>query len=371
MKKIAEVLKKELNDINVIENASPPFIPSERAKVNVGYECNSKCFFCYYHISRLKKQRFSVETIRNQLDIFKRFGVRDVDFSGGEPSIHPNILELLQLALDTGFRNRCIITNGFKFSNLNFMKACIEHGLNDILISLHGDERMNDKLTGVQGSFKMTVKAIENAKAVGLKPRVKTVINSMNYKKFPELTMKLNNLQLFNHNWIGFKHCYEQIGADYDKTVQHSVMSPYLLEALGNEIDIDYINIRYIPFCFAKGHEKNISNYPQKIYDPLEWINTLLPMVDHYSEESFDNNYVDEDEDRKFLNNNAVNCNRFLYEKSAKCITCKNVYICDGFEIDYGKKYDIEDEANPYRGKPVKDPLYYRYEYYKRIYGEL
>lgn len=369
MSRIVDTLKTQLNDINSVDIARPPFIPSERAKINVGYKCNSKCYFCYYHISRLKEETFSIDAIRHQLTMFKEFGAKDVDFSGGDPSVHPDLFEMLKLASDMGFRKICVITNGFKFGDLDFMKRCIDNGLNDILISLHGDSQVNDAVMRVANAFNMTVKAIENAKHLGIKPRVNTVITRRNYRNLPKLAKILNNLEPFNHNIIGFKHCYEQVKATNDKTVRHSEMSPYLIEAMGIETKIPFVNIRYIPFCFAKGYEKNISNYPQKIYDPLEWINTLLPMVDHYSEENFYKCSIGE-RDKISMNNDAVNCNRFLYTKESKCITCKNLFICDGFEIEYAKKYDV-DEADPYEGKPTKDPLLYRYEYYKDIYGDI
>jgi len=370
MKKILAELNKNINDVEKLDPVEYPFKLSERAKINIGYKCNARCHFCYYH-KVLDAHLFSLDLIEGQLKEFKEYGIKDVDFSGGEPTIHPKLPEMISMAEKMGFRKICVISNGIRFSDIDLMKKCFDKGMNDVLFSLHGDSDINDSIMGVKGSFLKCVTSIQNANEIGIKPRVNTVISKISYKNLPKLGKIINSLPVFNHNIIGFRHCYYKVGAGDKDTVSHSEMSPYLVECLSHEKNIEFLNVRYVPFCFAIGYEKHMTNYPQKMYDPLEWNNALLFFIDYNKDAKFCKFDYDRQCDKTEMNNRGVNSNRFLYKKTEKCMKCKNLLICDGFEEDYLRKYNAEEEANLYEGETIKDPLYYRKEYYKEIYQKL
>ena len=64
-----------------------------RAKLDTGFHCNYKCEFCYY-IDRLDvKTPFS--TIEQRINILHKYGISEVDLSGGESSIHKDWFKIL------------------------------------------------------------------------------------------------------------------------------------------------------------------------------------------------------------------------------------------------------------------------------------
>jgi len=83
--------------------------------------CNHNCYFCVYnesyanmHETMIKRDELSKEKLLEILEDFKEIGVKAITYSGGgEPLVHPNIIEIM---IKTIFHNidLSIITNGQK-----------------------------------------------------------------------------------------------------------------------------------------------------------------------------------------------------------------------------------------------------------------
>ena len=115
-----------------------------RAKLDTGTYCNYKCSFCYYKNSLDKID--DLEVIKGRIDYLRECGVEEVDLSGGESSIHPDWFDILDYC---GGFDVSTLSNGHRFSNISFMKKSQDHGLKEILFSLHGyDEESHDNLVG-------------------------------------------------------------------------------------------------------------------------------------------------------------------------------------------------------------------------------
>jgi MoaA/NifB/PqqE/SkfB family radical SAM enzyme len=344
---------KMLEDVDYPQNL--------RCKINTGYVCNSNCLFCYFH-SKRDSCNYPIEVVKRQLEIAKNVGVKSVDFSGGEPTIHPEFTDMIKYAKKLGFENICCITNGSTFNSLAYMEECIESGLNDILFSLHGTMYLHDFVTRVEGSFKRLIDGIINSNLCGIKPRVNTVIIKNNYRNLKLMAKVLNDLKISQWNMIIYKMQYECGDPTVDNFVSHEQSAPIIKRAIDvAKKHIKSINVRYIPFCFMEEYEKYVTNYPQKKYDPFEWSNYLLREFeqgeDHIMKMCEDIN------DLRSLNNNSVKENRQQYKKPFKCGICKHFLICDGFENGYAQVIDINEEANYTKGEVIKNPLYYRKDY--------
>src|SRR6478609_11779154 len=67
----------------------------------VTYRCNAKCSFC--DIWEKPSPYITLENAARNLDDLRRLGVSVIDFTGGEPLLHRQLPELLQMARDRGF----------------------------------------------------------------------------------------------------------------------------------------------------------------------------------------------------------------------------------------------------------------------------
>jgi organic radical activating enzyme len=79
--------------------------------------CNLTCSFCCF-ANRSMKEMLTVEQMKSAIDQFAALGVLGMEFTGGgEPTLHPNLDEIISYAHDKGFKIG-ICTNGSKLKKI-------------------------------------------------------------------------------------------------------------------------------------------------------------------------------------------------------------------------------------------------------------
>ena len=116
---------------------------TKRVKIVTGFKCNANCIFCYYK-DRLSQPNLSFEFIKRDIDFAFRHGIREIDLSGGEPTIHPRLSELIRYAKGKGIEKVCIITNGIALANRDYYQNLVDVGLDDL--GPQGDKTQLDRV---------------------------------------------------------------------------------------------------------------------------------------------------------------------------------------------------------------------------------
>ncbi|CCK80371.1 MULTISPECIES: 12,18-didecarboxysiroheme deacetylase [Desulfobacula] len=151
---------------------------------NMTRRCNLKCVHCY---ARSEDISYDNELTHEQslamIDDLADFGVPVLLFSGGEPLVHPRLVEYAQYAVSKGMR-AVISTNGTLITKEK-AKALKEIGLSYVGISLDGLEETHDKFRGVKGSYKKAMAAIKHCQEAGIKVGLRFTINKRNVKDIP------------------------------------------------------------------------------------------------------------------------------------------------------------------------------------------
>ncbi len=151
---------------------------------NMTRRCNLKCVHCYAQSEDIDyKNELTHEQSLAMMDDLAEFGVPVLLFSGGEPLVHPRLIEYAQYAVSKGMR-AVISTNGTLITKEK-AKALKEVGLSYVGISLDGLEETHDKFRGVKGSFKKAMKAIDNCQEAGIKVGLRFTINKRNVQDIP------------------------------------------------------------------------------------------------------------------------------------------------------------------------------------------
>lgn len=250
---------------------------TSRVDIHVGYSCNERCKFCYYIQTvhdRKKEKDLSTEEVKKRIATIRSKGIEVLDFTGGEPTIRPDLIELIRYAKSLGFKSLSMITNGIRLAQPDYTKACVEAGIDDFLLSIHGDEAgVHDQVTEIPGSFDKAVRAAKNLGTYPVKIRVNCVISGYNYERPVETLAFFHSLGIQTANFILFNPIVE---ADWrsnpELNVAYSDAAPYLKKAIDRHKDkIQKITIRYIPLCLMQGYEEHVTNMPQLQYDPDEW----------------------------------------------------------------------------------------------------
>lgn len=250
---------------------------TSRVDINIGYSCNEKCKFCYYIQTvkdRDKEKDLSTDEVKRRIQYIQSHGIKTLEFTGGEPTIRPDLVELISFAKSLGFKSISMITNGLKTANFDYAKKLVDAGLDDVLVSIHGDNaQVHDQVTETKGSFDKTIQTVKNFLQLPVKVRANCVISGYNYKGAVETLALYHSLGLQTANFILFNPIVE---ADWksapELNVAYSDAAPYIKQAIDLYKDkIKKITIRYIPLCLMQGYEEYVTNMPQIQYDPDEW----------------------------------------------------------------------------------------------------
>jgi MoaA/NifB/PqqE/SkfB family radical SAM enzyme len=141
------------------------------------WHCNQKCLHCYAAGQPLSETReLDTAAWKSVLETLRRIGVPQVTFTGGEPTLRPDLAELVDAA--QWFVTR-LNTNG-RLLTPALCAALYAASLDSVQITLYSaDEAVHNALVGAPG-FADTVQGIRNAVAAGLNVSVNTPLCSRN-----------------------------------------------------------------------------------------------------------------------------------------------------------------------------------------------
>ena len=151
---------------------------------NITRACNLNCIHCYARAKdHANEGEMDTEQGFSLLDDLANFGVPVILFSGGEPLVRPDLVELARYAVSKGMR-AVISTNGTLIDKdkANELK---EIGLSYVGVSLDGREEVNDRFRGKKHAFKKALEGVRNCLDAGLKVGLRFTINRMNSSEIP------------------------------------------------------------------------------------------------------------------------------------------------------------------------------------------
>ncbi|MEI8175712.1 MAG: radical SAM protein [Candidatus Omnitrophota bacterium] len=264
--------------MNHPEKIPPPL--TRRIDLNVGYSCNIKCRFCYYINDVRARQRdkdLTTVQCKRLIDRLRAEGMEALDITGGEPTIRPDLFELVSYARDAGFARIAVITNGIRLANLAYAKELVAAGVNDFLFSLHGSSAAShDFVTCVGGSYDLLLKAIRNLLGLSVKVRCNSVVTGSNIHDVYARAQLVRELGIVTLNFIIFNPIEQAKGSSAENFLRYSDAAVPLKRAIDDlGPDFKKFTVRYMPFCLMKGYEAHLQNVHQVHYDHDEW-NYLL-----------------------------------------------------------------------------------------------
>jgi len=320
-----------------------------RAKLDTGTQCNYSCTFCYY-LDKLDVVT-PFETIKNRIDYLVECGIKEVDLSGGESSIHKDWFRILDYCTSKGLLISTL-SNGYKFKNMEFLQKSKDHGLTEILFSLHGyDEKSHNDLVQHPKGFTNIIQAIKNAKELGIIVRINCTVQKDNYlelsTKFVEI---VKDLKPFEVNFITLNYWDD---ANIQEPIDYNQITPEIHKAIDSlDSIVPIINVRYTPYCFMKGYEKYVCNYYQHIYDVYDWNIAVYDYTLKPSE--YKGNELKE------LFKSAKNNRELSYYKPKECFECEFYNICDGIENQIKSI-----KLHPSKGNKIKNVNHFRKSFYE------
>ncbi|WNY27026.1 12,18-didecarboxysiroheme deacetylase [Methanolapillus ohkumae] len=155
---------------------------------NMTKRCNLRCVHCYAHAVDPEfsgGNELSTDEGKELIDDLAAFGSPVILFSGGEPLLRKDLVELTKYAKEKGMR-AVISTNGTLITKEK-AKQLKDVGLSYVGISLDGMEEINDFFRGQKGAFARALAGLKNCQEEGIKVGLRFTVNKHNVSEIPAI----------------------------------------------------------------------------------------------------------------------------------------------------------------------------------------
>lgn len=148
-------------------------------QVNVGRLCNLRCKHCHVEAGPDRNEIMNRETMQACLDIFKKYGFKTMDITGGAPEMNPDIIwfieESAKIAEKVIVRSNLVILLTEKYRH---MSEVFKENKVTVVCSLPFYTKKNADIQRGNGVFDKSIKALK-------------ILNSLGYGTNPELELDI------------------------------------------------------------------------------------------------------------------------------------------------------------------------------------
>ncbi len=289
--------------------------------IRLGLKCNQNCVFCTIALD--SGSDLTTSEVKNRIDFLAKNGSRKIAFTGGEPTMRKDILELIEYSKKNGMQEIEIQTNGILLSDKTYVRKLKKLGVSLVLVALHSHKKdISERLTRTPNSHAKTIEAIKNMHEQNVGVMISHVICSENYRHlldFVKFTQKAFSKEIF----IYFGLVRPNGNASLNRWVVPTLteIEPYLHETfsycMANNIPF---NVEGVPLCYmAEFKKKNAELQRMKKKPVFHWA-------------------------LKELREDTHNMHRFENKmKSDRCAFCGMYSECPGVWKEYGELHGTEE----------------------------
>lgn len=157
-------------------------------------KCPNNCIHCSSCSSMERTDIFHLEEIKRIISELKEFKVERICLSGGEPFLHPNLVDIVEYISLQGIicdiYSAGIIKDELKICSLSrdLLKTLKGKGLHRIMFNLQAlDENIYDTIMGTKGQQRYVLESIDNAIAENIEIELHVVPMKLNYGEIDKL----------------------------------------------------------------------------------------------------------------------------------------------------------------------------------------
>lgn len=165
-------------------------------------ECNLRCAHCYNFNGTRQESELSAGEVKRTLQEMSAFGVKSISFSGGEPFMRKDMLEIVHHAAGLRFDSVGVSTNGILLDR-DTVEQLGAAKLN-IQISIDGDDaKTHDMARGAKGAFDGAIRSIRLLLEEGVNTSVCTTATTLNVDRIPNIIQLMDDLGVKNYRVQG------------------------------------------------------------------------------------------------------------------------------------------------------------------------
>ncbi len=305
-------------------------------QILLGNICNNDCIFCSSKNKNFNKDKFpSLASVKKQIDAHASAGFNSLGFLGGEPTLHPHLLEIVRYARLRGFLIVHLITNGRRLAERQFLEQLIGAGVNRVSVSIHSHlAATEDMFTQRPGGFDQKMHALMNLLQVtkqrrsGLMVSLNMVINKLNIAHLARSVAFFTSMGFKDYR-LNFMNPGRKKGPAFTDLVPRyadvlPVFKRIIAEAVKKNVMVHFGDI---PFCILheqKGFYEHVGEYQDYFHQVVEMANRK------------------EKEIAKHFSWKDVRIND-LKEKFDNCKKCTYYQVCEGVWKGYADHYGVKE----------------------------
>jgi MoaA/NifB/PqqE/SkfB family radical SAM enzyme len=193
--------------------------------IRLGFRCNQDCWFCWQ--DRTWPEPPAAMYYR-WLDEIAEAGMEVVSLSGGEPTLHPELLDLVRRASQTHGMRVQVQTNAIRLTKPRYLESFVAAGVHSIFVSFHSaDPEVSDRMTRAPRTHEQTVRGIEAALSAGLRVALNCCVERANFEGLHQHARFIVDrfVKPFPDNpaaWV----TYSQPGRYFDRALSAAQMVP-------------------------------------------------------------------------------------------------------------------------------------------------
>ncbi len=321
-----------------------------RGILDIGRGCPNRCEFCFYlHQPMIGFEK--KEELKATLDAIKAAGKTYYDITGGEPSLHPDLPEVVAYGRSIGLYG-CLINSGLwlKDGKKDVGPKLISAGIHDFRMSVHGVGPIFEAMVNAPfpNAWERMRASLDWLRDINFPFQANAVVTATNYKHLPDLATFLRDYPVRILNLLSFRYYYEWTAekvAESKVEIQEREAAPWMEKAaeIAEHAGIA-VNFRYVPYCSLteerRKHQVGVRNYQ---FDPHEWDN------------------LGETVESALNRSEAMVRQRNTF--GHPCFKCRARPICDGVNKQYIERWGW-DEFKPITGPggSITDVNHYRHQ---------
>lgn len=157
------------------------------------YGCNLRCVHCFNPTHRAMPQELKTWEVLQILDQLAAFGVLTVTFTGGEPTLRPDIAAILRHAHSKGLLIR-LLTNATRITAA-FVSLLRETGVEQVCVSIYGATLFTyEQMTAVPGSHGAFLRGLRMLAETALPVIVRMPVTTINHHEVDACRRLVENL---------------------------------------------------------------------------------------------------------------------------------------------------------------------------------
>lgn len=162
--------------------------------VILGYDCNLACTYCTISPA-MRRRELSTATVAHAMRDARARGYDDVSFTGGEPTIRPDLLSLIRYARELGFGDVKVQSNGLLLATRANAARLLEAGVSTFHVSIHThEEAAYDAMVRRDGAWALMRDGLANLVSLGVDPRADVIVERSTAPRLPAAVRWLGGL---------------------------------------------------------------------------------------------------------------------------------------------------------------------------------